>query len=157
MELSKWLVGCGLTLTACGVYDTSNVTGPGGSGGAGSVTGPGDGDVSQPVGTGAGGVAGGGMAGRGGSAGRAGQGGTGSVPGGDAGGESKVGLRITFPVSGAVSDDSIVVRGTSRFAESVSAIQVNGVPATTTDGFANYRAVVRLQMNDNKIVVPAEG
>jgi hypothetical protein len=50
-----------------------------------------------------------------------------------------------------------VVRGTSWFAESVSAIRVNGVPATSTDGFTTYRAVVPLQMNDNEIVVTAEG
>jgi hypothetical protein len=93
------------------------------------------------------------MAGSGGSAGLAGHGGAGS----DAGSGSKTGLRITFPPSGAVSNDSIVVRGTSRFVESVSAIRVNGAPATSTDGFTTYRAVVPLQMNDNKIVVTAEG
>ena len=156
MKLSRWVVGCGLTITACSIYGTSNVT-ENGPGGSAPVTGSGGADVSQPVGTGGAGVAGGGGAGSGGSAGPAGQGGTGAAAGNDAGGESKAGLHITFPPSGAVSNDSIVVRGTSRFAESVSAIQVNGVPATSTDGFASYRTVVPLQMNGNKIVVTAEG
>jgi hypothetical protein len=65
-------------------------------------------------------------------------------------------LRIVFPPPGAVGNDSIVVRGTTAFADPVGAIRVNGVAATSTDGFATYRAVVPLQMGDNAIVVTAE-
>jgi hypothetical protein len=55
-----------------------------------------------------------------------------------------------------VANDSIVVRGASSFADAVGAIQVNGVAATSSDGFATYRAVVPLQQGDNKIVVTAQ-
>jgi hypothetical protein len=65
-------------------------------------------------------------------------------------------LRIVFPPPGAVANDSIVVRGASSFSDAVGAIHVNGVAATSSDGFATYRAVVPLQQGDNKIVVTAE-
>jgi hypothetical protein len=120
----------------------------------GTHIGPGQGGASQPVETGGSG----GMMGVGGGSNVAGSGGgAGSFPAGDAGGVPTANLRIVFPPPGAVANDSIVVRGSSMFAEGVGAIRVNGVAATSTDGFATYRAVVPLQQGDNKIVVTAEG
>jgi hypothetical protein len=65
------------------------------------------------------------------------------------------GLHIIFPPPGAASADTLVVRGTSTLA-GTGAIRVNGVAATSGDGFATFRAVVPLAMGDNTLTVTAE-
>jgi hypothetical protein len=103
-----------------------------------------------------------GAAGTPGAAGRPGSAGTtapkpdgGAPP--EAGAPPTPGLNIVFPPAGAVSTDTIVVRGTSALASPVGAIRVNGVAATSTDAFATFRAVVPLALGDNTISVTAEG
>jgi hypothetical protein len=74
---------------------------------------------------------------------------------GDTGAPPTAGLHIVFPPPGAVPTDTIVVRGTSAL-PGVAVVRVNGVAATSSDGFATFRAVVPLALGDNLISVTAE-
>jgi hypothetical protein len=76
------------------------------------------------------------------------------APATDAGLTMTPGLRIVFPPAGAVASEQIVVRGTNTLG---GTIRVNGAAATSTDGFATFRATVALATGDNTISVTAEG
>ncbi|MEZ5507028.1 MAG: hypothetical protein R3F38_14110 [Gammaproteobacteria bacterium] len=65
-------------------------------------------------------------------------------------------VRVVFPPASSVTDsDSIVVRGTARDAESdgITRLQVNGVNAVSSDGFATWQATVPLTFGVNSLVV----
>jgi hypothetical protein len=76
------------------------------------------------------------------------------APASDGGVTTTAGLRIVFPPAGAVSSEQIVVRGTSTLG---GAVKVNGVAATSTDGFKTFRATVSLAMGDNTLSVTTDG
>jgi hypothetical protein len=64
---------------------------------------------------------------------------------------------IMFPPARGLTDiDSITVRGVAADVNGVAAIRVNGVPATTSDGYATWQAVVPLAHGNNTIVVESE-
>jgi DNA-binding beta-propeller fold protein YncE len=52
--------------------------------------------------------------------------------------------------------DTVTVRGTAVDNTGIAAIRVNGVPATTSNDFASWQAVVPLQPGANAIVVESE-
>jgi hypothetical protein len=62
--------------------------------------------------------------------------------------------RVVFPSSSSYSDGTqIHVRGTAQDAHSLVSVRVNGVSATSTDGFAHWSAVVPLAIGENPFVV----
>jgi hypothetical protein len=128
--------------------------GPGGSGDAGATAA--GGAAGSAAATSDGGTAGSAAAtsdgGPAGSAGTTSDGGT----AGAGGAPPTAGLHIVFPPPGAVPTATIVVRGTSTLGAQVAMIRVNGATATSSDGFATFRAVVPLTMGDNAISVTAE-
>ncbi len=63
---------------------------------------------------------------------------------------------IHFPTEDSVTDSSrIIVRGICNDSDGVSAVRVNGVDATTTDGFRNWQAEVILNYGMNILTVEA--
>ena len=63
---------------------------------------------------------------------------------------------LTFPPPSSLTNDStIVVTGTASDANGVADVSVNGVPATTTDGFAHWQAAVPLTNGANTLTVAA--
>ncbi|MEM9491239.1 MAG: YncE family protein, partial [Myxococcota bacterium] len=66
-------------------------------------------------------------------------------------------VTIAFPPPNAIIDvNEIVVRGRAESKVGVAAITVNGVPATTSNGFADWQAVVPLSPGDNDLIVTSE-
>jgi len=64
---------------------------------------------------------------------------------------------IAFPLEGAVADgDTIMVRGTTADSAAVAAVRVNGVDATSNDGFATWQAVLPLEPGINRFQVETE-
>jgi DNA-binding beta-propeller fold protein YncE len=62
--------------------------------------------------------------------------------------------RIDFPLPGALTDaETIRVRGSASDPDGVAAVRVNGVPASTTDGFDTWWAEVGLEIGVNELVV----
>lgn len=60
---------------------------------------------------------------------------------------------LTFPTSGAVTDEArVLVRGTTS-GPGATSVDVDGVPATTDDGFRTWEATVALQPGANHLVV----
>lgn len=66
-------------------------------------------------------------------------------------------VRVAFPPRAAVatSASSITVRGTSSDDTSVQSVTVNGIAATSDDGFATWSADVPLVAGENALVVSA--
>ncbi|WP_428267331.1 hypothetical protein [Haliangium sp.] len=63
-------------------------------------------------------------------------------------------VEIAFPPRRSVTDDDLVrVRGTARTGANIIAIEANGVPAESDDGFATWSAVVPLALGYNDIEV----
>lgn len=61
---------------------------------------------------------------------------------------------IGFPLPSALTDaDSIRVRGTARDADGVASVRVNGILASTVNGFAHWWVVVPLELGENELVV----
>jgi hypothetical protein len=134
-----------------------------GAAGASAGIGGGAGDTGLAGTTGAAGASAAGTSGAAGTsaAGASGGAGTGAkadagtpAPTSDGGVTTTAGLRIVFPPAGAVASDQIVVRGTSTLG---GAIKVNGVAATSSDGFKTFRATVPLAMGDNTLSVTTDG
>ncbi len=64
-------------------------------------------------------------------------------------------VSISFPPGGSLTDqDTLVVDGTAAH---VAAVFVNGVAATSDDGFRTWQAEVPLAIGDNELLVEAEG
>src|SRR5688572_11943019 len=62
--------------------------------------------------------------------------------------------RIDFPLPTALTDaEAIRVRGTARDEDGVAAVRVNGIPASTVNGFAAWWAEVPLELGENELVV----
>lgn len=59
------------------------------------------------------------------------------------------------PAPGQTTAAQIVVRGIASDAATITQIQVNGIDATTTDGFANWQATVPLNAGANLLTVSA--
>ena len=60
-------------------------------------------------------------------------------------------LAIVFPPSGATASATIVVRGTATHDGPISGVSVNGIAATSRDGYASWRVEVPLDEGDNAI------
>lgn len=61
---------------------------------------------------------------------------------------------IVFPPHQSVTDaSSVIVRGTASDEEGIASVHVNGVLATTTDGYQTWQADVPLAVRDNTLVV----
>ena len=61
---------------------------------------------------------------------------------------------IIFPGSSALLTSApITVRGTVQDQSAITSVAVNGVPATSTDGFATWAAQVTLPLGMNEVVV----
>lgn len=81
--------------------------------------------------------------------------------GDDGGGNTGDGLApavtVAFPPPASLTDaDTITVRGRAGDPDGVAAIRVNGELATTSDGFAEWQAVVPLSRGDNAITITSE-
>lgn len=64
---------------------------------------------------------------------------------------------ITFPPRmSAVAADSIVVTGVSQDDDGIAAVRINGVEATSTDGFGTWEAAVSLSPGDNALLLSVE-
>jgi sugar lactone lactonase YvrE len=65
---------------------------------------------------------------------------------------------VVFPPTvSRTGGPTVTVRGTANDASGpLAAVRVNGVPATSTDGFANWQAVVPLDPGTNTLTVEAE-
>jgi hypothetical protein len=62
--------------------------------------------------------------------------------------------RIDFPLPSALTDAATMrVRGAASDPDGVAAVRVNGVSASTVDGFAHWWAVVPLELGENELVV----
>ena len=62
--------------------------------------------------------------------------------------------RIDFPLPSALTDAGTMrVRGSARDPDGIAAVHVNGVPASTADGFLTWWAVVPLELGENALVV----
>jgi hypothetical protein len=62
--------------------------------------------------------------------------------------------QIKFPaLVGLTNGDSVLITGTASDASMITRVKVAGVDATTTDDFANWRAVVPLINGDNTLLV----
>ena len=62
--------------------------------------------------------------------------------------------RVDFPLPAALTDaPTIRVRGTASDASGVAVVRVDGVPASTADGFAHWWAEVPLELGENLLVV----
>jgi hypothetical protein len=61
---------------------------------------------------------------------------------------------ITFPGATALlTSGRVTVRGTAQGQHAITGVAVNGVPATSTDGFATWAAQVTLPLGMNEVVV----
>ena len=61
---------------------------------------------------------------------------------------------ITYPpIISATEGESVVVRGTTENPDNTSALSVNGISATSNDGWATWEATVQLDMGVNKLTV----
>lgn len=66
-------------------------------------------------------------------------------------------VEIVFPPPGAMTDaDAVIVRGTAFDPDGLASIRVNGILATTNDGFNNFTAEVALVEGANEIVIESE-
>jgi DNA-binding beta-propeller fold protein YncE len=66
-------------------------------------------------------------------------------------------LDVLFPAhTSAVESPTVIVRGTTTDASGVTAVRVNGMPATTTDDFASWRIELALEPGANAVAVEAE-
>jgi sugar lactone lactonase YvrE len=64
---------------------------------------------------------------------------------------------ILFPADGSVgAAGQVTVTGTAGAGAGVAAVRVNGAPASSTDGFATWRAVVPLEVGTNVLSVEVE-
>lgn len=64
--------------------------------------------------------------------------------------------RIDFPLPSALTDAATIrVRGSASDPDGVAAVRVNGVPASTVDGFGTWWAVVPLELGENELFVEA--
>lgn len=85
-----------------------------------------------------------------------GGGGSGSDTGGgsnNGGNQPTLSVSVIYPPGDVVhTEETITVRGTSNAA----AVRVNGVAATSTDGFKSWVAEVPLEMGENAILIEAE-
>jgi sugar lactone lactonase YvrE len=62
--------------------------------------------------------------------------------------------RVVFPSSTSYTDATqLHVRGTALDTSDIASVRVNGVAATSTDGFAHWSAVVPLSIGDNLLAV----
>jgi len=65
-------------------------------------------------------------------------------------------VRLVFPTGNGYTDASqLHVRGTAQAQGGITSLNVNGIAATSSDGFAHWSAVVPLQVGDNLLVVNA--
>lgn len=63
-------------------------------------------------------------------------------------------VEIAFPPQRSLTDtDTIHIRGRATHTDAIASITVNGVPATSTDGFAEWSAIVPLDDGQNIIIV----
>lgn len=66
-------------------------------------------------------------------------------------------LEVLFPAPiSAVESSTVIVRGTAADASGVAAVRVNGMAATTTDGFGNWQIELALEPGANIVAVEAE-
>lgn len=82
--------------------------------------------------------------------------GGGAGAGGSSGGSigSAPSATIVFPSAASVTEsDSITVRGTASDDGEIAIVRVNGVDASSTDGFASWSATVPLNLGVNTLVV----
>jgi sugar lactone lactonase YvrE len=64
--------------------------------------------------------------------------------------------RIDFPLPSALTDAATMrVRGSASDPDGVAAVRVNGMPASTVDGFATWWVVVPLELGESELVVEA--
>lgn len=62
--------------------------------------------------------------------------------------------RVVFPSSASYTDATqLHVRGTAQDAGGIASVRVNGVAATSSDGFAHWSAVLPVSIGDNSFVV----
>lgn len=65
-------------------------------------------------------------------------------------------VRIVFPTAVSYTDaDQLNVRGTASDAQAISGVTINGVTATTSDGYAHWAALVPLAAGNNTLTVSA--
>ncbi|MDX1442795.1 MAG: hypothetical protein R3270_03340 [Gammaproteobacteria bacterium] len=80
-----------------------------------------------------------------------------SSGGGDGGNNEKPTAQIVFPPDGSLATaDSLTVRGTASDDSGVNAVTVNGVAASSSDGFQTWTAVVPLAGDSVEIRVAVE-
>ncbi len=66
-------------------------------------------------------------------------------------------LTVDFPMADALLErDAVLIAGRARDATGVASVRVAGVEATSSDGFATWRATVSLSPGDNAIPIEAE-
>jgi len=82
-------------------------------------------------------------------------GGGGGVPGGSDVDTTAPTATITFPTATSLTEaDSVTVHGRASDAGSeITVVRVNGIDATSSDNFANWQAVVPLNLGDNTLTV----
>jgi len=128
----------GAALVACGSEPAPNSTSTSSSGTGGTGA------------AGGGGQGGGGQGGTGGQGGAGGQGGT----GGQGGGGPFSGVNVVFPPGPSLTDQpSLTVRGSLNGNAGVESLTVAGVPATTDNGFATWKAKVPLSVGSQELSV----
>jgi len=68
---------------------------------------------------------------------------------------TSVSTKIVFPPDSATTDSNILVRGRTQpiSGQSIQSVTVNGVVATSSDGFLNWKAWVALNVGTNTITV----
>lgn len=72
--------------------------------------------------------------------------------GGSPGGTILPTVAIVFPVNGAVANGAtITVTGTTTLGANIATLEIDGVPVTTTDGFATWQATITLDPGRNII------
>jgi DNA-binding beta-propeller fold protein YncE len=75
----------------------------------------------------------------------------------DDGGSDEAAVEMWFPPgSGLVTVASLTVRGGASNPSTIVAVRVNGVVATTTNGFAEWEAEISLAMGANPVIVESE-
>ena len=64
---------------------------------------------------------------------------------------------ITFPGAAALlTSGRVTVRGTAQSQHAITGVAVNGVPATSTDGFATWEATLALPPGTSSLMVSTE-
>ena len=75
---------------------------------------------------------------------------------GDSNGNSSPYVQITFPpYISVVESDQIIVRGTAADKDGVSSVKINGIEATTSNGYLNWEALIPLTDSVNTLVASA--